>query len=326
MGSGLSPCCAGSPSSTPGAASPRPRGGAAIDRRDGSEATRAEGVSEEGRASGGAPPPAGNPTLDPARTAGRPRASPARRRSAGTSRSPPAACAARRGSPRRPSSRWLSASGRAPPLRAGGCGPPAAVALSGTRAARLGLGGPRGVARGGGTGEHRRLPRPRLRVARRLARGGEGPERRGPAGTPVRPGGRRRVLARLGVGPCTAGPSCREEDREGANRVVIVSDGLWRAAFAANLASSDAPFASTASPTAWWESCPPALSRPVVSARRGRSRSWCRQRSFRRLLANRGDHETNVIARLRPARVSRRRAPRSERSGAVGHRLPRHEP
>ncbi|HEX9187239.1 MAG TPA: ABC transporter permease [Vicinamibacteria bacterium] len=106
-------------------------------------------------------------------------------------------------------------------------------------------------------------------------------------------------FAVLGVGPVRGRPFLPAEDREGAERVVIVSDGLWRTAFGSDPGLVGRAIrldreahrvvgilpAGFVPPGALGSTRPVSILLPAAFPAA--------------LLANRGDHETNVIARLR---------------------------
>jgi putative ABC transport system permease protein len=126
----------------------------------------------------------------------------------------------------------------------------------------------------------------------------------------------------LGKGPVHGRAFLPEEDREGGPRVVILSDGLWRSRFAADPAIVGRSIRLDRQPTHVVGVMPPDFVAPGGMA--GRPISLLLPAAFpAELLSNRGDHETNLVARLRPgASVEQARA----ELGAVSERLAREFP
>lgn len=112
----------------------------------------------------------------------------------------------------------------------------------------------------------------------------------------------------LGKGPVLGRAFLPEEDREGGPRVVILSDGLWRSRFAADPAIVGRTIRLDRQPALVVGVMPPDFVAPGGMA--GRTVSLLVPAAFpAELLANRGDHETNLVARLRPgASVAQARA------------------
>ncbi len=102
----------------------------------------------------------------------------------------------------------------------------------------------------------------------------------------------------LGVGPVLGRPFLPEEDREGGPKVVILSDGLWRSRFAADPAILGREVRLDRVPHRVVGVLPPDFNPPAGMA--GRPISLYLPAQFpAELLSNRGDHETNLVARLR---------------------------
>jgi predicted permease len=101
----------------------------------------------------------------------------------------------------------------------------------------------------------------------------------------------------LGVGPVLGRPFLPEEDREGGPKVVILSDGLWRSRFAADPAILGREVRLDRVPHRVVGVLPPDFNPPAGMA--GRPISLYLPAQFpAELLSNRGDHETNLVARL----------------------------
>ena len=106
-------------------------------------------------------------------------------------------------------------------------------------------------------------------------------------------------FAVLGKGPTLGRVFLPEEDREGGANVAILSDGLWRGRFAADPAIVGRTIRLDRLPYQVIGVLPPDFSPPAGMA--GRTVSIYVPAAFpAELLANRGDHETNLVARLRP--------------------------
>ena len=122
----------------------------------------------------------------------------------------------------------------------------------------------------------------------------------------------------LGVGPALGRPFLPEEDREGGDRVVVLSDSLWRSRFGADPAIVGRTIRLDREAHRVVGVLPPGF---VTPGGLGSTRpvSLLVPAAFpAELLANRGDHETRVLARLRPAaRLEEARA----QLGAVSERL-----
>jgi predicted permease len=129
-------------------------------------------------------------------------------------------------------------------------------------------------------------------------------------------------FAVLGKGPALGRPFLPEEDREGAPRVVILSDGLWRGRFSADPGIVGRTIRLDRQPHQVVGVLPPDFVLP--GALMGRTISLLVPAAFpAELLANRGDHETNLIARLIPGATA------DEAHGqlqAVSERLAREHP
>jgi putative ABC transport system permease protein len=113
----------------------------------------------------------------------------------------------------------------------------------------------------------------------------------------------------LGVGPSLGRPFLPEEDREGAEHVVILSHGLWQERFGANPAIVGRTIRLDREPYRVVGVLPPGVVTPGGLAST-RPVSLLVPAAFpAELLASRGDHETSVLARLRPgARLEEARA------------------
>ncbi len=129
-------------------------------------------------------------------------------------------------------------------------------------------------------------------------------------------------FAVLGKGPTLGRAFLHEEDREGAAKVVILSDGLWRGRFAADPTLVGRTIRLDRQPYQVVGVLPPDFSPPAGMA--GRTISLYVPAAFpAELLASRGDHETNLVARLRPgATLGEAQA----EIGAVSERLAREFP
>jgi predicted permease len=116
-------------------------------------------------------------------------------------------------------------------------------------------------------------------------------------------------FAVLGVGPVLGRPFVPEEDREGGERVVILSDPLWRSRFGADPAIVGRTIRLDREPRRVVGVLPAGF---VTPGGLGSTRpvSLLVPAAFpAELLANRGDHEVKVVARLRPgARLEEARA------------------
>jgi hypothetical protein len=116
-------------------------------------------------------------------------------------------------------------------------------------------------------------------------------------------------FAVLGVGPVLVRPFVPEEDREGGERVVILSDPLWRSRFGADPAIVGRTIRLDREPRRVVGVLPASF---VTPGGLGSTRpvSLLVPAAFpAELLANRGDHEVKVVARLRPgARLEEARA------------------
>ena len=107
-------------------------------------------------------------------------------------------------------------------------------------------------------------------------------------------------FAVLGVGPSLGRPFLPEEDRDGAEHVVILSHGLWQERFGADPAIVGRTIRLDREPYRVVGVLPPGF---VTPGGLGSTRpvSLLVPAAFpAELLASRGDHETNVLARLRP--------------------------
>ena len=106
-------------------------------------------------------------------------------------------------------------------------------------------------------------------------------------------------FAVLGKGPTLGRAFLPEEDREGGAKVVILSDGLWRGRFAADSGIVGRTIRLDRLPYQVVGVLPPDFSPPAGMA--GRTVSLYVPAAFpAELLASRGDHQTNLVARLRP--------------------------
>ena len=104
-------------------------------------------------------------------------------------------------------------------------------------------------------------------------------------------------FAVLGKGPTLGRAFLPEEDREGGAKVVILSDGLWRGRFAADPTVVGHTIRLDRQAYQVVGVLPPDFSPPAGMA--GRTISLYVPAAFpAELLANRGDHETNLVARL----------------------------
>jgi putative ABC transport system permease protein len=104
----------------------------------------------------------------------------------------------------------------------------------------------------------------------------------------------------LGTGPVFGRPFLPGEDREGGERVVILSDELWRSRFGADPAVVGRSIRLDREPHRVVGILPPGF-RPPGAFGQTRPVSLLLPAAFpAELLANRGDHETNAVARLRP--------------------------
>lgn len=104
-------------------------------------------------------------------------------------------------------------------------------------------------------------------------------------------------FAVLGRGPTLGRAFLPEEDREGGPNVVILADSLWRGRFAADPAIVGRTIHLDRLPYQVVGVLPPDFSPPAGMA--GRTISLYVPAAFpAELLANRGDHETNLVARL----------------------------
>ena len=115
----------------------------------------------------------------------------------------------------------------------------------------------------------------------------------------------------LGTGPVLGRAFLPEEDREGGAKVVILSDGLWRSRFGADPAIVGRAIRLD-------RLAVPGHRRAAARLRPSRRR-WAAARvslfvpaAFpAELLANRGDHETNLVAPAAAGRVASRKRRRS---------------
>ena len=129
-------------------------------------------------------------------------------------------------------------------------------------------------------------------------------------------------FAVLGKGPTLGRAFLPEEDREGGARVAILSDGLWRSRFGADPAIVGRAIRLDRLAYQVIGVLPPDFAPPAGMA--GRPVSLYVPAAFpAELLANRGDHETNLVARLR--RGASLAGARAE-IGAVSERLARDFP
>ena len=102
----------------------------------------------------------------------------------------------------------------------------------------------------------------------------------------------------LGTGPVLGRAFLPEEDSEAGPRVVILSDGLWRSRFGADPAILGRTIRLDRQPHQVVGVLSPDFAPPAGMA--GRTISLYVPAAFpAELLANRGDHETNLVARLR---------------------------
>jgi len=126
----------------------------------------------------------------------------------------------------------------------------------------------------------------------------------------------------LGLQPTLGRAFLPEEDREGGAKVVILSDGLWRSRFAADPGIVGRTIRVDRQPYLVTGVLPPEFSPPAGFA--GRTVSLYVPAAFpAELLANRGDHETNLVARLRPgARLAEAQAQIRAVSDRLAHDFP----
>jgi putative ABC transport system permease protein len=117
-------------------------------------------------------------------------------------------------------------------------------------------------------------------------------------------------FAVLGVGPVLGRPFLPEEDRAGAERVVILSDALWRGRFGADPTLVGRSIRLDRQPHRVVGVLPPGFVTPGGLGYGRTEVEVLLPAAFPpELLASRGDHETNVVARLRPgARLEEARA------------------
>ncbi len=105
-------------------------------------------------------------------------------------------------------------------------------------------------------------------------------------------------FAVLGTGPMLGRAFLPEEDREGGPAVVIITDGLWRARFGADPAILGRSIRLDRIPHQVVGVLPADFSPPAGMS--GRTVSLYVPAAFpAELVANRGDHETNLVARLK---------------------------
>ena len=107
-------------------------------------------------------------------------------------------------------------------------------------------------------------------------------------------------FAVLGTGPVLGRAFLPEEDRDGGPKVVILSDGLWRSRFGADPAIVGRSVRLDRQPYQVVGVLPPGFVTPGAMGG-PREASVLVPAAFpAELLANRGDHETDLVARLRP--------------------------
>ncbi len=129
-------------------------------------------------------------------------------------------------------------------------------------------------------------------------------------------------FAVLGTGPTLGRAFLPEEDREGGAKVVILSDGLWRSRFGADPSVVGRTIRLDRLAYEVVGVLPPGFAPPAGMA--GRAVSLYVPAAFpAELLANRGDHETNLVARLRRGASL---AEAQAEIGAVAERLARDHP
>jgi putative ABC transport system permease protein len=104
----------------------------------------------------------------------------------------------------------------------------------------------------------------------------------------------------LGVGPVLGRPFVPEEDREGGERVVILSDALWRSRFGADPAILGRAIRLDREPRRVVGVLPSGFVTPGGLGSLRPVSLFLPAAFPAELLANRGDHEARVVARLRP--------------------------
>ena len=108
----------------------------------------------------------------------------------------------------------------------------------------------------------------------------------------------------LGTGPVLGRPFLREEDRAGGDRVVILTDGLWRSRFAGDPAIVGRSIRLDREPHRVVGVLPPGFVAPGALGS-PRPVTFLVPAAFpAALLANRGDHETHLVGRLRPGAMA----------------------
>jgi predicted permease len=107
-------------------------------------------------------------------------------------------------------------------------------------------------------------------------------------------------FAVLGTGPVLGRAFLPEEDLEGGARVVILSDGLWRSRFGGDAAIVGTSIRLDRQPYQVVGVLPPGFVTPGAMGGPREAAVVVPAAFPAELLANRGDHETNLVARLRP--------------------------
>ena len=107
-------------------------------------------------------------------------------------------------------------------------------------------------------------------------------------------------FAVLGTGPVLGRAFLPEEDLEGGAKVVILSDGLWRSRFGGDAAIVGTSIRLDRQPYQVVGVLPPGFVTPGAMGGPREAAVLVPAAFPAELLANRGDHETNLVARLRP--------------------------
>jgi putative ABC transport system permease protein len=107
-------------------------------------------------------------------------------------------------------------------------------------------------------------------------------------------------FAVLGTGPVLGRAFLPEEDREGGAKVVILSDGLWRSRFGGDPAIVGTTIRLDRQPYQVIGVLPPGFVTPGAMGGPREVSVLVPAQFPAELLANRGDHETDLVARLRP--------------------------